>query len=108
MNKLFSDIIVIELAGVLAGPSAGLFLAELGARVIKIERPHKGDAGRKLAIKNLWVDDNSLLFHTINRNKESFTADLKNPEDIFILKKLMRFRAHQKFTYPVSGFQMKW
>ena len=64
-------------------------MADLGARVIKIERPGTGEAGRKLAIKDLWVDENSLLFHTINRNKESFTADLKNPEDITIIKKLI-------------------
>jgi len=82
-------VVVLEFSQSLSGPSAGLRLADLGARVIKIERPVKGDAGRQLAIKNLWVDDNSLLFHTINRNKESFTADLKNEEDIAILKKII-------------------
>jgi CoA:oxalate CoA-transferase len=83
-------IVVLEFSQYLSGPSAGLRLADLGARVIKIERPNTGDAGRKLAIKDLWVDDNSLLFHTINRNKESFTADLKNPDDILLLKKLIQ------------------
>jgi CoA:oxalate CoA-transferase len=82
-------VVVLEFSQYLSGPSAGLRLADLGARVIKIERPVKGDAGRQLAIKNLWVDDNSLLFHTINRNKESFAADLKNEEDIAIVKKLI-------------------
>jgi CoA:oxalate CoA-transferase len=82
-------ITVLEFSQYLSGPSAGLRLADLGARVIKIERPGTGEAGRKLAIKDLWVDDNSLLFHTINRNKESFTADLKNPEDLTIVKKLI-------------------
>jgi len=61
----------------------------MGARVIKIEHPKRGDAGRKLAIKDLWVDDNSLLFHTINRNKESFSADFKNPDDFAMLKMLI-------------------
>lgn len=84
-----NGVVVLEFSQYLSGPSAGLRLADLGARVIKIERPKTGDAGRKLAIKDLWVDDNSLLFHTINRNKESFTADLKNPEDITIIKKLI-------------------
>jgi CoA:oxalate CoA-transferase len=84
-----NGIVVLEFSQYLSGPSAALRLADLGARVIKIERPKTGDAGRKLAIKDLWVDDNSLLFHTINRNKESFTADLKNPDDIVILKKLI-------------------
>ena len=89
MDLPLQGLVVLEFSQYLSGPSAGLRLADLGARVIKIERPLKGDAGRKLAIKNLWVDDNSLLFHTINRNKESFTADLKNAEDIAIIKKLI-------------------
>src|SRR4029078_12681615 len=37
--------------------------------------------------KNLWLDESSLLFHTINRNKESFSADLKNQDDLAIIKK---------------------
>jgi CoA:oxalate CoA-transferase len=82
-------LVVLEFSQYLSGPSAGLRLADLGARVIKIERPNGGDAGRKLSIKNLWVDDSSLLFHTINRNKESFTANLKNEEDLAAVKKLI-------------------
>ena len=82
---------VLEFSQYLSGPSAGLRLADLGARVIKIERPKGGDACRQLAIKDLWADDgSSLLFHTINRNKESFAADLKNPEDLVLIKKLIR------------------
>jgi len=82
-------IVVLEFCQYLAGPSAGLRLADLGARVIKIERPGGGEAGRKLAIKDLWVDESSLLFHTINRNKESFTANLKDKEDLAVIKKLI-------------------
>lgn len=89
MSLPLQGLVVLEFSQYLSGPSAGLRLADLGARVIKIERPGKGDAGRKLAIKDLWVDDNSLLFHTINRNKESFTADLKNENDIAVVKKLI-------------------
>jgi crotonobetainyl-CoA:carnitine CoA-transferase CaiB-like acyl-CoA transferase len=90
MNKLpLNGLIVLEFSQYLSGPSAGLRLADLGARVIKIERPCGGDACRKLAIENLWADDNSLLFHTINRNKESFTADLKNPDDLLLIKRLI-------------------
>ncbi|MFT3935741.1 MAG: CaiB/BaiF CoA-transferase family protein [Chitinophagaceae bacterium] len=80
---------VLEFSQYLSGPSAGLRLADLGARVIKIERPGVGDAGRKLSIKNLWVDESSLLFHTINRNKESYAANLKDAKDIDILKKII-------------------
>ncbi|MES2648186.1 MAG: CaiB/BaiF CoA-transferase family protein [Bacteroidota bacterium] len=90
MNNLPLDgLVVLEFSQYLSGPCAGLRLADLGARVIKIERPLHGDAGRKLAIKNLWADDSSMLFHTINRNKESFAADLKNEEDRNIVKLLI-------------------
>ena len=89
MNTLpLGGLIVLELSQFLSGPSAGLRLADLGARVIKIEPP-LGDAGRKVSIKNLWVGDDSLLFHTINRNKESFTADISSPDDVLIVKKLI-------------------
>jgi crotonobetainyl-CoA:carnitine CoA-transferase CaiB-like acyl-CoA transferase len=90
MELPLEGLIVMEFSQYLSGPSAALRLADLGARVIKIEKPKGGDAGRKLAIKNLWADDSSLLFHTINRNKESFTADLKNADDIAIIKKLIK------------------
>ncbi len=89
MRKPLAGVLVLEFCQFLAGPSAGLKLADLGARVIKIERPKYGDACRQLSIKNLFVDDDSLLFHTINRNKESYTADLKNQEDLTQLKKLI-------------------
>jgi crotonobetainyl-CoA:carnitine CoA-transferase CaiB-like acyl-CoA transferase len=90
MELPLEGLVVLEFSQYLSGPSAALRLADLGARVIKIEKPNDGDAGRKLAIKNLWADDSSLLFHTINRNKESFTADLKNADDIVLVKKLIK------------------
>ncbi len=82
-------IVVLEFSQYLSAPSAGLRLADLGAQVIKVEKPITGEAGRKLAIKNLWVDDSSLLFHSINRNKNSITADLKNEDDVNQIKKLI-------------------
>lgn len=88
-NQPLKRLIVLEFSQYLSGPSAGLRLADLGARVIKIERPGVGDACRRLSIKNLWVDDSTLLFHTINRNKESLTANIKDPEDLAVLKKLI-------------------
>ena len=90
MELPLEGLLVIEFSQYLSGPSAALRLADFGARVIKIEKPNSGDAGRKLAIKNLWADDSSLLFHTINRNKESFTADLKNADDIAVIKELIK------------------
>jgi CoA:oxalate CoA-transferase len=89
MNRPLEGLLVLEFCQFLAGPSAGLKLADLGARVIKIERPGSGDACRQLSIKNLFIEEDSLLFHTINRNKESYAADLKNPEDLAKLKQLI-------------------
>lgn len=89
MELPLHGLVILEFSQYLSGPSAGLRLADLGARVIKIERPQTGDAGRKLAIKDLWVDDSSMLFHTINRNKESFTANLKDATDLELVKKLI-------------------
>src|SRR4051794_9706973 len=80
---------VLEFAQFLAAPSAGLRLADLGARVIKIERPGTGEAGRQIAIKHLFIDGDSLVFHTINRNKLSYAADLKNAEDLAKVKQLI-------------------
>lgn len=75
-------LVVLDFSIFLAGPSAGLRLADLGARVIKIERPDGGDLCRQLYISELELDGESTLFHSINRNKESFAANLKNPEDL--------------------------
>ncbi len=82
-------ITVLEFAQFMAGPSAGLKLADLGARVIKIERPKVGESGRQIAIKNLFIENDSLVFHTINRNKESYAANLKDPADLEKIKKLI-------------------
>ena len=79
--KPLEGVMVLDFSQFLAGPSAALRLADLGARVIKIERPETGDLCRQLYISNLEPDGDSTLFHSINRNKESFAADLKNEDD---------------------------
>lgn len=90
MNRLpLQGILVLEFCQYLSGPSAGLRLADLGARVIKIENPKNGDLCRVLAIKDQWVGRDSLLFHTINRNKESYTANLKSELEIEEIKRLI-------------------
>ncbi len=81
---------VIDFAQFLAGPMAALRLADLGAEVIKVERPGVGDLCRSLVISDQTVGSDSLLFHTINRNKASVAADLKNPEDLDRIKNLLR------------------
>ncbi|WP_121202085.1 CaiB/BaiF CoA transferase family protein [Mucilaginibacter gracilis] len=88
--KPLEGLLVLEFAQFMAAPTAGLRLADLGARVIKIERPVKGEAGRQIAIRNIFVNGDSLVFHTINRNKESYAADLKDPDDMERIKKLIK------------------
>ncbi|MBD1420517.1 CaiB/BaiF CoA transferase family protein [Sphingobacterium chuzhouense] len=89
-NKPLAGLLVLEFSQFMAGPTAGLRLADLGARVVKVERPGKGEGGRQIAIKNIFVDESSLVFHTINRNKESYAADLKNEQDLADIKALIK------------------
>jgi crotonobetainyl-CoA:carnitine CoA-transferase CaiB-like acyl-CoA transferase len=66
---------VLELGHIIAGPAAGLLLADLGADVIKVERPGEGDQTRGMPAGN------GANFHFLNRNKRSITIDLKgSPE----------------------------
>ena len=88
-NKPLDGLIVLEFSQFLSGPVAGLRLADLGARVIKIERPGSGDLCRTLYLSDTDLDGDSTLFHAINRNKESFAANLKDPNDIKKIKKLI-------------------
>lgn len=87
--KPLEHLLVLDFSQFLAGPWAATRLADLGARVIKIERPHTGDIGRQLYISNLALDGDSTLFHSINRNKQSYAADLKNPGDLARVRQLV-------------------
>lgn len=81
--------LVLDFSQFLAGPVAAMRLADLGARVIKIERPGTGDIGRTLAFAGLESDGDTLSFHIMNRNKESFAADLKSSEGLAEVWKLV-------------------
>ncbi|MBK8366142.1 MAG: CoA transferase [Bacteroidetes bacterium] len=84
MNKPFSDLKVIELAGVLAGPSAGLFFAELGAKVIKIENPKTGgDVTRSWKLQSENKEDKTSAYYwSINAGKEVLFLDLSSDKDL--------------------------
>ena len=82
-------LLVLDMSQFLSGPYAALRLADLGARVIKIERPDGGDLCRRLYLTDTEIGGDSTLFHAINRGKESFAADLKNPADVAALWKLI-------------------
>jgi crotonobetainyl-CoA:carnitine CoA-transferase CaiB-like acyl-CoA transferase len=89
VRRPLEGLVVLEFAQYMAGPWAGLRLADMGAEVIKVERPRTGEAGRSLATKNMYVDGDSLVFHTANRNKGSFAANLKDPDDLAAVRKLI-------------------
>ncbi len=84
-----TGLVVVDLCQFLSGPYATLRLQDLGARVIKIERPDGGDLSRRLYLSDTEIGGDSTLFHAINRSKESLALDLKNPADIAALKKLL-------------------
>lgn len=80
---------VLDFSQFLAGPSCALRLADLGARVIKVERPDGGDASRSLFLADMGFDQDSALFHAINRGKQSYAADLKDPAELDAVKRLV-------------------
>lgn len=82
-------LLVLDFSQFLAGPVAALRLADLGARVVKIERPGVGDIGRTLAFAGRSIDGDTVSFHAMNRNKESVAADLKNPDDLEDVRRLV-------------------
>jgi crotonobetainyl-CoA:carnitine CoA-transferase CaiB-like acyl-CoA transferase len=87
--NLLKDIVVADFSQFLSGPSAALRLADMGARVIKIEKPETGDICRQLYVSDVMIEGESTIFHAINRNKESYAADLKNAEDLEKVKQLL-------------------
>lgn len=82
-----SDIKVLDLTRVLAGPYATMMLADLGAEIIKIEQPGKGDDSRAYGPHK---NGESAYFMSLNRNKESLTLNLKAPEGKEIIKELVK------------------
>ncbi len=82
-------VLVVDLCQFLSGPYASLRLQDLGARVIKIERPDGGDLSRRLYLSDTEIGGDSTIFHAINRSKESLALDLKNPADLAALRKLL-------------------
>ena len=82
-------VLVVDLCQFLSGPYASLRLQDLGARVIKIERPDGGDLSRRLYLSDTEIGGDSTIFHAINRSKESLALDLKRPDDVTALKTLL-------------------
>ncbi len=78
-NTLLSGVRVLDLSRLLPGPFCSLYLAQLGAEVIKIEEPQGGDYAR----------ESRELFAQVNRGKKSVTLDLRQAADVAAFKKLV-------------------
>jgi CoA:oxalate CoA-transferase len=82
-----SGLLVIDLTRVLAGPYCTMLLADLGARVIKVENPNGGDDSRRFTP---FFQQQSAYFMSLNRGKESIALDLKNDADRALLWRMIR------------------
>jgi len=118
-NPPLKGIVVLDLTRVLAGPTCTQILGDLGAEIIKVERPIKGDDSRKLGppyIKNrLNKHQESAYYLSVNRNKQSITIDITKTEGQRLLHKLItksdilieNFRAGTLENYNLSYRQLK-
>lgn len=79
-------LLVVDLSRVLAGPFATMLLADLGARIIKVEKRGSGDDSRTYGP---FVEGRSLYFARVNRGKESIGLDLKDPADLAVLRSII-------------------
>ncbi len=87
MNNTLENLKVLDLTRVLSGPYCGMNLADLGADVLKIEMPGKGDDARAFGPH---INGESTYFMSLNRNKRSLTLNLKTEDGKAILRKLVK------------------
>lgn len=90
-DSTLEGLLVVDVSRVLAGPYAAMMLGDLGARVIKVERPGVGDDTRHFGPPFVGPDETlSTYFCSINRNKESVALDLRSPTDHELFLNLVR------------------
>ena len=77
---------VLDFTQVIFGPAATQVLADHGAEVIKVERPGGGDLARAFGP---WIQEQSLPFASLNRSKRSVVLDLKKPEGLAVIHRLL-------------------
>jgi len=88
MTNTLKGVRVVELGTSIAAPYGAWILATMGAEVVKVERPGKGDDARTWG-SEYHSDGASLWFHSVNTNKKSIEVDLKNPDEIARLKRFI-------------------
>ena len=86
LSHALDGLTVIDFTQIAAGPISTMLLADMGARVIKVEPPG-GELGRGLGPG--WIGDDSALFHAFNRNKDGIALDLKSPEGVAVARRLI-------------------
>ena len=86
-NGLLDGVVVLDLTRVLAGPYCGALMADMGATVIKVEQPGKGDDSRSMGP---FVNDQSVYYTNFNRSKYGVTLTLKDPEAKEIFKEMVK------------------
>ena len=95
-QRPLDGILVADFSRVLAGPLCTMTLADLGARVIKVERPDTGDDTRSWGPP--WSETGATYYESVNRNKESVCLDLSDPQDLALARELAR---HQATRFPM-------
>ena len=88
MKTPLDGIRILDLSILLAGPFGTMILGDLGAEIIKIERPPKGDSSRHMPPH--FIGGESADYLSMNRNKKSITLDLKKPDGIEIFRDLVK------------------
>src|SRR3569623_3248921 len=101
MYQLLSGLTVIEASSFVASPTAGLYLAQMGAEVIRIDQAGGGPDFRR------WPRGPrgfSLYWENLNRAKKSVALDLSSPEGRALMRRLAASTGQFNTSYPVDGF----
>jgi CoA:oxalate CoA-transferase len=104
MPRALDDLRIVDLTRVIAGPYATTLLADMGAQIIKVELPGRGDDGR---YGYPTVDDVPVVFLALNRNKKGITLDLRKPQGAELFRKLVR-HADVVVENFAAGTMEKW
>ncbi|HVO27529.1 MAG TPA: CoA transferase [Candidatus Margulisiibacteriota bacterium] len=104
MPRALDDVRIVDLTRVIAGPYATTLLADMGAQIIKVELPGRGDDGR---YGYPTVDGVPVVFLALNRNKKGITLDLRKPRGAELFRKLVR-QADVVVENFAAGTMEKW
>ena len=87
-QKPLRGVNILDLSQIMAGPYCSLLLADMGANVIKVEKPNGGDDTRRMGPP--FINGESAAFLGVNRNKRSIVIDFKNPDGVKLIKQLSK------------------